>query len=189
MGGAVAAAYALAYPSRVECLALVGAVVPGFDYRVSWVYRLLAAPGLGELVGGLMWPGLLRAALSRCFAEPRPEEVDFLVRTGYPIRVSPEGRAAFLSALRSVRADFIAEGDRYRRALASLSLPVLLIHGRQDRIVSPAHPETLAAHLPRAQLRWLQRCGHFPQIERRDAVNEWLADFVASTWTRSPRGS
>src|SRR3990172_3269472 len=28
MGGAVAVAYALAYPSRVECLALVGGVVP-----------------------------------------------------------------------------------------------------------------------------------------------------------------
>ena len=111
------------------------------------MYRLLAAPGLGELIGGVMWPGLLRAALSRCFAEPRREEVDFLVRTGYPIRVSPEGRAAFLSALRSVRADFIAEGDRYRRALASLSPPVLLIHGRQDRVVPPVHPQTIAGHL------------------------------------------
>ena len=184
MGGAVAAAYTLAYPSRVECLALVGGVVPGFDYRVSWIYRALAAPGLGELIGGLMWPGLLRAALTRCFARPDAEEVDFLVRTGYPIRVSPEGRAAFLSTLRSVRADFIADAERYRKGLASLPLPVLLIHGRQDRIVPPAHPETVAAHLPKGQLRLLQGCGHFPQIEWRDAVNEWLTDFVMS-WTRS----
>lgn len=180
MGGAVATAYALAYPSRVECLALVGAVVPGFDYRVSWVYRVLAAPGLGELVGGLMWPGLLRAALTRCFCRPEAAELDYLVRSSYPIRVSPEGRAAFLSTLRSVRTDFMAEADRYRRGLASLALPVLLIHGRQDRIVSPAHPETVAAHLPRAEVRWLQGCGHFPQIECRDAVNEWLTDFVVT---------
>ena len=180
MGGAVAAAYALAYPSRVERLALVGAVVPGFDYGVSWVYRALAAPGVGELIGGLMWPGLLRAALTRCFARPDAEEVDFLVRANYPVRVSPEGRAAFLSTLRSVRADFTAEADRYRRGLASLPLPVLLIHGRQDRVVPPAHPETVAAHLRKAELRWLQGCGHFPQIEWRDAVNEWLTDFVVT---------
>ncbi len=188
MGGAVAAAYALAQPARVERLALVGAVVPGFDYRVPWVYRLLAAPGVGELTAGLLRPGLLRAALARCFAHPDPDEIEFLVRTGYPVRTTPEGRAAFLSALRSVRADFVTAPDRYRRGLAALTLPVLLIHGRQDRVVPPAHPETVAAHLPNAAVRWLERCGHFPQIEHRDAVNGWLAEFLAS-WTRSPRRS
>jgi pimeloyl-ACP methyl ester carboxylesterase len=52
MGGAVALAYALEYPSRVGRLALVGAAVPGFGYRVSWGYRLLAARGLGEIAVG-----------------------------------------------------------------------------------------------------------------------------------------
>lgn len=180
LGGAVAVAYALACPSRVERLALVGAVVPGFGYRVSWVYRLLAARGVGELVGGLLWPGLLRAGLARCFDRVEPDEIDFLVRAGYPIRTSPEGRAAFLSTLRSMRADFAREGDRYRERLACLALPVLLIHGRQDRVVPPAHATTVAAHLPNAAARWLEGCGHFPQIEHRDIVNGWLADFLLS---------
>lgn len=180
MGGAVVATYALLYPSRVERLALVGAVVPGFGYRVHWVYRLLAVPGLGEIAGSLLWPGLLRAALARCFARPDPEEIDFLVRMGYPVRVSPEGRAAFLSTLRSVRADFASAADRYQRGLAALTLPVLLIHGRQDRVVPPAHAEMVAARLPNATLRWLDGCGHFPQIEHRDAVNGWLAEFLLS---------
>ena len=180
MGGAVAAAYALAYPARVERLALVGAVVPGFGYRVSWVYRLLAARGLGEIMAGLMRPGLLKAALARCFARPDPDEIDFLVRTGFPVRVSPEGRAAFLSALRCVRADFAAAADRYQRGLRSLALPVLLIHGRQDRVVPAAHARMVAAHLRNATVRWLEGCGHFPQIEHRDTVNGWLAEFVLS---------
>lgn len=180
LGGAVAAAYTLAHPSRVERLALVGAVVPGFGYRIPWIYRLLAVPGLGEMVAGLAWTGLLKAALARCFARPDADEIDFLVRTGYPIRVSPDGRAAFLSTLRSVSADFVAAADRYRRGLASLARPVLLIHGRQDRVVPPAHPERVVAHLPNATVRWLEGCGHFPQIEHRDAVNGWLAEFLMS---------
>lgn len=180
MGGAVAAAYALDYPSRVERLALVGAAVPGFGYRASGVYRLLALRALGEVVAGLMWPGLLKTALARCFARPDPDEIDFLVRTGFSVRASPEGRAAFLSTLRSVKADFAAEADRYRHGLRSLALPVLLIHGRQDRVVPPAHPERVAAHLRNPTVRWLEGCGHFPQIEHRDAVNGWLAEFLLS---------
>lgn len=180
LGGAVAAAYALLYPARVGRLAFVGAVVPGFGYRIPWVYRLLAAPGLGELAGALIRPGLLRAALARCFARPDPEEIEFLVRTGYAVRTSPEGRAAFLSTLRSVRADFAGAALHYQRGLASLPVPVLSIHGRQDPVVPHAHAQAVAAHMRNASVRWLERCGHFPQIEHRETVNGWLAEFLLS---------
>lgn len=179
LGGAVAVAYALAYPTRAERLALLGAVVPGFDLEISWIYRLLAARGLGELLGGLLRPGLLRAALGRCFARPDAAEVEFLVRTGYAARGTREGRAAFLSMLRSVRADLVVDGERYRRGLVSLALPVLLIHGREDPVVPLAHSEAVAARLPTATVRRLRECGHFPQIEHRDVVNGWLAEFMA----------
>lgn len=180
LGGAVAVAYALEYPSRAEGLVLLGAVVPGFGYRPSWVYRVLAVPGLGELVAGFLWPGLLRATLARCFARPEREEVEFLVRESYEARVSLEGRAAFLSTLRGVKADFAENAERYRWGLSSLALPVLLIHGRQDPVVPAAHAETVAGHLPNAGLRWLDGCGHFPQIEHKDTVNGWLAEFLLS---------
>ena|SRR2546426_4827190 len=50
LGGAVSITYALTHPSRVERLALVGAVVPGCGYRPSWIFRLVALRGLGELL-------------------------------------------------------------------------------------------------------------------------------------------
>jgi pimeloyl-ACP methyl ester carboxylesterase len=180
LGGAVAAAYALAHPGRVERLALLAAVLPGFDFRPSWVYRLLAARGLGELLAGMIGPRVLRFALGRCFCRPDPEEVEFLVQTGSAARASAEGRAAFLGTLRGVREDFLDQAERYRHGLCGLPVPVLVIHGRQDRIVPLSHAATLAACLPRAEARWLEGCGHFPQIERREVVNPWLAEFLAS---------
>lgn len=178
LGGAVVAAYALAHPGKVDRLVLIGGVIPGFDYRPSWVYRLLSAPGLGEILVHLLWPGLLRIALSRCFFKPVPAEVDFLVRWSYSARTSAAGRTAFLATLRGVRDEFILEHERYRQRLRALGLPVLMIHGRQDPVVSFSHAETIVRSLPNAVLRSLDRCGHFPQIEHAATVNEWVGQFI-----------
>ena len=190
LGGAVIAAYALAHPAKVERLILLGAVVPGFDYRPSWVYRLLTARGIGELLAEMLWPGALRAALARCFFEPVAAEVDFLVRSNYSARTSPEGRAAFLATLRDVRDDFLRDAERYRERLSALELPVLSIHGLRDPVVPPAHARTVARALPNAELRWLDRCGHFSQIEHAAIVNEWITEFIGEArWSRSRRRS
>lgn len=178
LGGAVAVAYALAHPEKVDRLVLIGAVVPGFDYRPSWVYRLLSVRGVGELLARLLWPGLIRSALARCFARPLPAEVDFLVRSSYSARKSPAGQAAFLSTLRGAREEFIRDAGRYRDGLPVLDLPVLLIHGDRDPVVSLAHARTVAGAFANGTLRVLDRCGHFPQIEHAATVNEWLGEFI-----------
>jgi pimeloyl-ACP methyl ester carboxylesterase len=179
LGGAVAVTSALVYPARVERLALLGAVVPGFAYRLSWAYRLLATRGLGEGLSLLGCTPVYRAALARCFHAPVPDEVDFLLRWGFSRRTGFDARAAYLGALRGVRDDFLARGSDYRRALGGLDVPVLLVHGRQDPVVNAAHCADVADGIPRAALRWLDACGHFPQIERAPMVNAWLAEFLA----------
>jgi len=55
---------------------------------------------------------------------------------------------------------------------------VLLVHGRQDPAVSPQHATEAVAGFPRAALRWVDGCGHFPHLERGPVVNGWLAEFV-----------
>src|SRR5437764_361778 len=67
-----------------------------------------------------------------------------------------------------------------RRALATLDLPILLIHGRQDRVVPALHCAEVAEALPNASARWVDECGHFPQIEHATQVNGWLAEFLAA---------
>jgi pimeloyl-ACP methyl ester carboxylesterase len=87
-GGAVAVTYALTHPARVERLALLSAVVPGFAYRLSWMFRLLALEGVGETLSLFGCARLYRAALARCFHEPLAEEVEFLVSWDYEARTS-----------------------------------------------------------------------------------------------------
>jgi len=74
--------------------------------------------------------------------------------------------------------DFVAHRADYRRAIATLDLPVLVVHGRQDPAVPPHHATEVTAGFPRAGLRWVDACGHFPHLEHAAVVNGWLAEFL-----------
>ena len=178
LGGAVAVTYALKHPARVDRLALLGVLVPGFSYRLAPALRVLAVRGLGEALALGGCRPVYRAALARCFHRPVHEELDFLIDCDYAARTAWDARLAYLATLRGVRAEFEERGPAYRRALGTLDVPVLMIHGRQDPVVPAAHCAELAAALPRARTRWLEACGHFPQLEHAAVVNEWLGDFL-----------
>jgi len=179
LGGAVAVTYALTHPARVERLALLAALVPGFPFQSSLGYRLIATPVLGEVLAHCACAPVLRSAIARCFHTPDPTEVDFLVRFAYATRMGADARAAWLATVRDIRADFVAHRGDYRRALATLDLPMLLVHGRQDRAVPPRHCAEVAEAMRSAEVRWLDQCGHFPQLEHADVVNGWLGAFLA----------
>ena len=178
LGAAVALTYALTHPPRVERLALIAAMVPGAAYRPSLPYRLAATPLLGEALALLGCAPLYRAALARCFHRPVAEEIEFLVRESYAERTGPPAKAAYLTTLRDIRQDIVEHAPDYRRALATLDAPVLLIHGKQDRAVPPAHCSDAADALARPRVRWIEACGHFPQIEHAEVVNGWLTEFL-----------
>ncbi len=156
----------------------MGGVVPGFGYRPSWIYRLVALPLVGETLSLCGSARLYKVALARCFDRPVREEVDFFVDFGFAARSSAAARAAYLATLRHVRTDFEGHAPDYRRAIATLDVPVLLIHGRQDHVVPPAHCAQVAEGFARATVRWVDACGHFPQIEQTETVNRWLVDFL-----------
>jgi pimeloyl-ACP methyl ester carboxylesterase len=178
LGAAVAVTYALTHPARVERLAVVAGLVPGFTFQMSVGYRVITVPVLGEALALCGRASLFKAAVARCFHTPRREVVDFLVDHDYPERTSPDARAAWLATARHIRADFVEHRADYRRAIATLDLPVLLVHGRQDPAVPPPHATEVAAGFPRAGLRWVDACGHFPHLEHDRVVNGWLAEFL-----------
>jgi pimeloyl-ACP methyl ester carboxylesterase len=178
LGASVALTYALAHPERVDRLAFVGGLVPGFSYRMSPIYRALALPGVGEALALCGCAAVYRAALARCFHRPRPEEIAFLVSCDYPARTGWSARAAYLSTVRAMREDYAVRAGDYRRALRAFTTPLLLIHGRQDPVVPAAHCEEIAEDLPQAERKWVDACGHFPHLEHPDLVNGWLGEFL-----------
>jgi 2-hydroxymuconate-semialdehyde hydrolase len=83
-----------------------------------------------------------------------------------------------------VKDDFTIGAEAYRVALTSLGRHVLVIHGRDDRVIPLSHAQRVAEGLGGLEPRWLERCGHFPQIEQADAVNAYLREFLFAPASR-----
>ena len=59
--------------------------------------------------------------------------------------------------------------------LSEISVPVLLLHGREDRFVPFAHGEWLAARIPGVEARLTDEDGHLTLLEGRvGEVHDWL---------------
>ncbi len=67
-----------------------------------------------------------------------------------------------------------------RPLLASISVPTLLLCGREDKLCQPTLHEMMAAEIPHSTLEIIDGAGHFPMLERPAEVNrsvrDWLQD-------------
>lgn len=63
-------------------------------------------------------------------------------------------------------------------ALADVTVPALLIHGRDDRVVHFEHSLHLVARIPNSRLVLLNRCGHWAQVEHAEEFNRTVTDFL-----------
>jgi pimeloyl-ACP methyl ester carboxylesterase len=73
--------------------------------------------------------------------------------------------------------DGVAHSSPWGFELSDISVPVLLMHGRQDRFVPFGHGEWLAAHVPGVEARLFDHDGHLTLLASRiPEVHAWLAD-------------
>jgi pimeloyl-ACP methyl ester carboxylesterase len=75
--------------------------------------------------------------------------------------------------------DSVAFSGPWGLELDQISIPVLVVHGREDMFVPLGHGEWLAAHVPGAEAWLLDNDGHVTLLENRiGEVHAWLADHM-----------
>lgn len=67
-----------------------------------------------------------------------------------------------------------------RQWLHRVRVPALVVWGEHDGIVTPDYGEKLCRSLPNARLERIGRAGHYPQVERPDAVAEAIERFAGT---------
>jgi pimeloyl-ACP methyl ester carboxylesterase len=65
-----------------------------------------------------------------------------------------------------------------RDLLGAIAVPVLVLSGNADRVVSPERSVELAESVPGARFVTLPGCGHIPKFEAPDAVRGAMADWL-----------
>jgi pimeloyl-ACP methyl ester carboxylesterase len=192
MGGAIVLLQAAVEPASVAGLVLTGSVFP-------WSGRHAPSPTIVAAFGAyrLPWVGeALVASRSKAFDPERAVRLAFHYVAADPDAIppdivalhadlirhrqtDPEVMTAFLEAARSMlrlgRRPAIA-----RRALDHVEGPVLVLHGRRDRLVPVAFAEAELRRHPSWRARFFPDLGHVPQIE---APGRWLSE-VADWYPR-----
>ena len=159
-GGQVGLELALAHPERVRTL-ILGATRLGEEPTTAARER---AP-LGR-----PWELLY----SRAFLEARPDEVS-ADREALVHRHDGERRQAAASRAWD-------PGDRP----SALAVPVLVVHGTEDRLVDPASGRRLAGAIPGAELALLEGAGHAYGSEVPERAAAIVLDFVRRNRGRGP---
>ncbi|MFI6779168.1 MULTISPECIES: alpha/beta fold hydrolase [Nocardia] len=84
-------------------------------------------------------------------------------------------------------ADVVAARDRDRHelpldfdVLATLEIPVLLIHGVQDVVIPVSRTWELLNLVPHADAHIFSQCGHWSQVERAEDFNTVITRYLAS---------
>jgi pimeloyl-ACP methyl ester carboxylesterase len=68
-----------------------------------------------------------------------------------------------------------------RDRLGQVAIPVLVLWGDSDRIVTPAYGQALAAMFPQAEFAVVNQAGHLPQLEQPAATFGALDAFIGKT--------
>ena len=190
LGGAVGIVTAAVDPPAVDGLVLTGSVLPWVrGWRphplVVAAFAAYRSPVAGEWLSrrrfGPIDPELaVRASLAMIAATPRsvpPEVVRLLAAQLRERTEDPDAAPAFLETARSMMR-LGRSPARTAATLDAIRCPVLVIHGRRDRLVPVAYAEEALRTHPRWRGRIFPDLGHVPQIE---APERWLAEVV--DWT------
>ena len=180
MGGAIAAAFAVRHPERIERLALVDAL--GLSSKLPWLGARNISASLPDFLMAMLTgrndPYLLRSFQPWDFLDPwgKPRPVlDQMAALN-----QPRGAMVVWAGTRLLLADFLSKRKRaaFVERLERITAPTLVVWGRQDGILALENAREGVARLPNARFEIIEDCAHEPMLERPDEFIRIVRPFL-----------
>lgn len=155
-GGAVAIGLALFAPERVDRIVLLGTPAGDFPQTPGLRGAYTYEPSLENM-----------RALMELFPYDRALITDELVKSRYEASARPGAQEGLRKLLPAPAAEGVTIVKGFpAAALAKISVPTLVVHGREDRVVPPECGLLIANTVPNADLHLFGNCGHWVQTEQ-----------------------
>lgn len=171
MGGAIALHLMMEAPERFTRVVLMGSI--GTPHQIT--------PELDRLWGFYddpsvkMFRGIIRwFVYDDTFIAP---QLDTIAQTRFEAAMNPAVQRSFKAMFPAPRQTVIDDLVVPELALRRMDHAVLLVHGRDDKIVPLETSLYLLQHLSKVQLHVLGQCSHWTQIEFAQKFNQLLAQF------------
>jgi len=179
MGGMTTIAFAILHPERISHCITMGVPAP-------------PGPPMVFTPGGGASEGL--KVLRDAYVDPSPENFRRLVNVmvfdshfASDELVQQRSRAALANRRHlenylklSPTGSWGKAWDSAGEQLSKLTLPTLLMHGRDDRVVSLESSLRMLGMIPNSHLHIFNRCGHWAQLENARVFNAMVHAFVSS---------
>jgi 4,5:9,10-diseco-3-hydroxy-5,9,17-trioxoandrosta-1(10),2-diene-4-oate hydrolase len=179
LGGGVALKLALGHAEKVDKLVLVSSAGLGREGHIF--FRLGSLPLVGDY---LTRPNRERTAQFLEEMVYDPEMVtEELVDLSYDLMSRSGAQEAYLSTLRSLATVFGTRKTVLRSIvdrLDRITAPTLVVWGEQDEILPVAQAHVAAEGIPQARLHIFQECGHYVPLEKAEAFNALVSEFLNS---------
>lgn len=168
-GGFVAQEFALRYPTRLRKLVLASTSFGGPNHVLPAAETLAAMASTSGLNSADRIRQNITAAFTPEFRREHADEVDRFcqLREENPVPVD-----VYLQQLRSAMT-FNAESR-----VGEIRAETLVITGEDDTVVPPQNSRNLAASFPRAELAVIENAGHMAFVEKADAFNRIVTEFL-----------
>ena len=173
LGGPVALHWMIRNPGRVSRLALLNTLLyPDFRPDLIEFVRTLSDPHRRETLTG---PDGLADIMRLGLADERRLTDEVLAAVRAPFAEADARLALALAGIGLHPSGFAEIADW----LPSVDLPVRIIYGEQDRVLTDVARtvERAAKDIPHAEVTALPNCGHFLQEDDPEQVGELLAEF------------
>jgi pimeloyl-ACP methyl ester carboxylesterase len=179
--GALATAYALAFPEEVRGLVLLAPVTHPWPGGIGWINDVVALPVIGPLVARtLILPAgyfMLKPGVAGVFMPDTPPP-DYVARTGVALLLRPSEFIANAQDLSGLKEFVRAQAARY----GDIKVPVEIMAGDKDPVVyTDIHSRAIAKQAPQATLTVLPGLGHMVQYAATDRVIQAIDEIAAKT--------
>lgn len=167
MGGALALALTIKRPDLVDKVVLMGSI--GVPFPIT--------RELDEVWGYTPSIEKMREILD-IFAFNRNLVNDELAQLRYQASTRAGWQESFAAMFPAPRQRWVEAMVSPDEKIKAIDKDVLLIHGRDDRVIPMATSLRLLELIPRSQLHVFGQCGHWTQIEHTARFNRLVEDFL-----------